>query len=609
MKTTRSISIAAALLAALLAPASAPASSHMDAPLVTFDDAANTTDVYAFVSEQGGDKFLTTAVAVYPFEEPGVGPNRYNFDDNVQYEINVAMGDDLPAGRATLLYRFRFLTRHQNPSTIRQSYLGIIADVGDANQNLVQTYSIEKVDNRIRKKKDRVTVLGTGLLVPPNNQGLATPRYNVDDDGEQPARDGVAVAGDLDAYTQQTVYTLPLGYQAFAGQRDDGFFADIQAVFDLLQLRSPGKDTQKGFNVHTISLNIPVDELGGDDQIVGIWASTSRPKITIPPNPVKAPKVGKKFVQVGRQGNPLFNEGFVAVRDKDTYGRSTPEDDRELFVNYALNPEIADLLGVAPPLQTDRTDIAGIYIPDVIKVDLSTGAVPLAGGGPNHPTNPDDPGFHRLSLFGGDTIFSPLQNQEIPSGWPNGRRFGDDVLDIAVTAAISDLRLATPVINHGGDAVDANDAVYNKVFPYAAPPHNGRRHLHDDETPTTPPGGACESCLQTLGFGGVPAVTVGFSVQGTAGEAFSLQPGAPYFLGATAFREQTVATDPLVDVAIEVRLDDQVIGTATFPTLDLFGAFPPITFIVPEDIGEIGCLTFVVDGVVDQQFPFPIDAS
>lgn len=608
MKTTRSISIAAALTVALLAPTSAPASSHMDAPLITFDDAANTTDVYAFVSMQGDDNFLTTALAVYPFEEPGIGPNRYNFDDNVRYEINVALGDDVPAGRATILYRFRFATEVRNADTILQSYLGAIADVGDANQNLVQTYSVEKVDNRIRKKKDRATVLGTGLLVPPNNQGLATPRYNVDDDGEQPARDGVAVAGDLDAYTQQTVYTLPLGYQAFAGQRDDGFFADIQAVFDL-PLRSPGEDTQKGFNVHTISLNIPIDELGGDDQIVGVWGTTSRPKITIPSNPRKPPKVGKKFVQIGRQGNPLFNEGFVAVRDKDTYSRTTPEDDVDLFSTYAANPELAALLGVALPLQTDRTDIAGIYIPDVIRVDLSTGAVPLAGGGPDHPTNPDDPGFHRLSLFGGDTIFSPLQNEEIPSGWPNGRRFGDDVLDIAVTAALSDLRLATPVIHLGGDGVDANDAVYNKVFPYAAPPHNGRRHLHDDEPPAPPPGGVCESCGQTLGFGGVPAVTVGFSVQGTAGEAFSLQRGAPYFLGATAFRELSVAPDPLTNVAIEVRLDDQVVGTATFPTLDLFGAFPPITFIVPEDIGAIGCLTFVVDGVVDQQFPFPIDES
>ena len=67
----------------LAGPPDALASSHMDAPLIILDDAANTTDVYAFVREQNGRKSLVTALGVYPFEEPGIGPNKYNFDDNV----------------------------------------------------------------------------------------------------------------------------------------------------------------------------------------------------------------------------------------------------------------------------------------------------------------------------------------------------------------------------------------------------------------------------------------------------------------------------------------------------------------------------------------------
>lgn len=67
----------------------------------------------------------------------------------------------------------------------------------------------------------------------------------------------------------------------------------------------------------------------------------------------------------------------------------------------------------------------------------------------------------------------------IPGGWPNGRRFGDDVIDIAVTAVISDLRNNPLVINGpAGDNVNGNDAVYNKVFPCAGTPHNGRNHTH-----------------------------------------------------------------------------------------------------------------------------------
>ncbi|MEP6585743.1 MAG: DUF4331 family protein, partial [Candidatus Udaeobacter sp.] len=102
-----------ALLAAHLIGA-AQASSHMDAPLITRDPAANTTDVYAFVQNENGIKSLVTALGVYPHEEPGVGPNKYNFDDNVLYQIRVATGNDVSLGKATLSYEFKFDTTFRN---------------------------------------------------------------------------------------------------------------------------------------------------------------------------------------------------------------------------------------------------------------------------------------------------------------------------------------------------------------------------------------------------------------------------------------------------------------------------------------------------------------
>jgi len=481
---------AVALVLLAVFPASVMASSHMDAPLITLDDAANTTDVYAFVSVKDGIKYLTTALAVYPFEEPGIGPNKYNFDDNVRYEIHVATGSDVAAGRATLTYRFNFTTSFKNTNTILQSYLGVVQNVDDAAQNLTQSYTVVKVDNRTGAK----TVLGTGI-VPPNNQGNATPRYNRDNDGEKPAKDGVATDADLDRYTKEAIFNLSQGYRVFAGQRDDGFYGDIQAIFDLLKLRSPDKarDAQGGFNVHTIVLDIPVSELGGDAQIVGVYATTLRRAVRVYSRDLPPLDTGR-FVQVGRQGNPLFNEGLVAIADKDLYSRTSPTRDGELFRKYAETPELAKLLNALvlepdiPGIETGRTDIAAIFIPDLIKVDLSTGPARLAGGGPNHPTNPDDGGFSRLSIFGGDTLRSRIQpgfgNGTIPGGWPNGRRFGDDVVDIAVTALISDLRASPPVIRGpAGDNVNSNDIAYNKVFPYAATPLNGRIHGHHGSAP------------------------------------------------------------------------------------------------------------------------------
>jgi hypothetical protein len=470
----------AILVAHLATPAMA--SSHMDAPLIVLDPAANTTDVYAFVQVENNVKTLVTALGVYPHQEPGIGPNKYNFDPNVLYEIHVATGKDLAAGRPTLSYQFQFKTNFKNRNTILQSYLGVIQDIGDAAQNLTQTYTVTKVDHKTGSR----SLLGKGV-VPPNNQGIATPYYNQGENGENRAKDGVATEAELDRYTTQAITNLGGGYIAFAGQRDDGFYADIQAIFDLLQLRSPGKDSQGGFNIHLMSLAIPVSELGGDQQVVGVYATTSRRQISLRSR--HDDDGDNQWVQVARQGNPLFNEGLVAIKDKDLYSRSSPSVDKFLFAKYALNPELAKLInaivfqGNGPAPETNRTDIAGIYIPDLIKVDLSTGPCRLAGNGTSAGANPNDPGFSRLGIFGGDTLTSSVQagfgNGTVPGGWPNGRRFGDDVVDIAVTALISDLRTSPPIIRGpAGDNVDFNDMAYNKVFPYEATPQNGRNHSH-----------------------------------------------------------------------------------------------------------------------------------
>ena len=503
LRPRRALTLALIALMGFAPALSVPAlaSSHMDAPLITLDPAANTTDVYAFVSQdQSGNKFLTLALSVYPMENPGVGPNKYNFDDNVRYELHVALGRDVAAGRPTITYRFEFDTAFKNSKTILQSYLGVVNSVGDPNQNLTQTYSVKKIDNRT----GRATTLGRGI-VPPNNQGNATPFYNEKEDGESPARKGVATADELDKYTRQAIFNFPRGYTAFAGQRDDGFYGDIQSIFDLLKLRNPGKDSQGGFNIHMMALRVPLSELGGDQQTVGVFATTSRLAF-----PVKGGGHGRLFellrnslfTQVARQGNPLFNEGLVALEDKDTYSRTLPNVDNRIFRKYAENPELASLInlliggGQQLAIPTGRADLAAIFIPDLIKVDLSTDPVRLAGNGPGAPDNPDEMGFSRLSIFGGDIMESKAAGHPfrlpsqflglapgkffVPGGWPNGRRFGDDVIDIAIIALLSDLRdPANLKINDpfkgNYDGVTGNDMGYNKVFPYESTPQNGRK--------------------------------------------------------------------------------------------------------------------------------------
>jgi hypothetical protein len=178
-----------------------------------------------------------------------------------------------------------------------------------------------------------------------------------------------------------------------------------------------------------------------------------------------------------------------------------PNVDNRIFRKYAESPELAKLInlliggGQQLAIPSGRADLAAIFIPDLIKVDLSTDPVRLAGNGPGAPDNPDDMGFSRLSIFGGDIMESPAAGHPfrlpsqflglpagkffVPGGWPNGRRFGDDVVDIAIIALLSDLRNpANLQINDpfkgNYDGVTGNEMGYNKVFPYESTPQNGR---------------------------------------------------------------------------------------------------------------------------------------
>ncbi|MCC6444980.1 MAG: DUF4331 domain-containing protein [Armatimonadetes bacterium] len=494
-------SIASGVLAILVC--AAYAASHSDAPLIKQDPQANITDVYAFIGskyDNAATKVLNVIVHVRPFSEPGDGVMYERFADDALYSIHITN----PATGTTLRrYNFRFSPVNplsspglKNPDTILSYGLGTevgpIATVGDARQNYTQAYTVQKVAG------GATTAIGAGLLTAPPNVGLrTTPLYNDPTTGK--AVSGAASFASLDSYTKQTVYSLSSGEAVFAGSREDGFYADTPGIFDLLDSRiitpSPpgsfgqnggGMDDFKGFNVLAFAIQIPVDSLPSSDfnsfafgtqTGVGVYASVSRPRITLRKsdgNPVHS----GPWVQVNRMGNPLFNEALVALRDKDRYNRTGPTGD-SAYVTYAQNPEVAKLInivffgssdGSSPLVTTGRTDLQHIILgtgsgADVLRVNTTTAPVLLAGQG----------GFSRLSFIGGDT--TTASGGPVPGGWPNGRRLGDDVVDVALTAVASGPAYSS--ITVVGDNVAANDQVYNQVFPYSATPHAGPRHSKD----------------------------------------------------------------------------------------------------------------------------------
>src|ERR1700722_4665856 len=88
-------------------------SSHREAPEISKDPVADSTDVYAFVSPDRPG--TVTLIANYiPLQEPAGGPNFYEFGDDVLYEIHV---DNSGSGLADISYQFRFGTILTTPGS------------------------------------------------------------------------------------------------------------------------------------------------------------------------------------------------------------------------------------------------------------------------------------------------------------------------------------------------------------------------------------------------------------------------------------------------------------------------------------------------------------
>ncbi len=461
------------------------ASSHSDAPAIKQDPQANLTDVYAFIGTRYDDpqqKVLNVLVSVRPFSEPGDGVIYDRFADDARYSVHIA---DPDTGAEVLRYDFEFSSAtsgYKNTGTILSYGLGTqagpIVTIGDARQNYTQTYRVTRVLN------GNANTVGTQLPIAPPNVGRnTTPDYN---DANGIARQGATVFADLDSYTRSSVATLDTNEVVWAGPREDSFFSDIPGVFDLLSVRildnngsladglgqdGDGVDGFKGFNVLSFALQIPVANLPslnyesvffGPQTGVGVYASVSRQMFrTLSPD--GPPTASGPWVQVNRLGNPIFNEALVAVADKDRYNRTAPTGDAT-FATYAENSEIAGLVNFlyGTSFQASlRADLVNVFIPDVLRVNTATDPVPLSG----------QAGFHRLGFIGGDTTGG------VSSGWPNGRRLGDDVVDIALTAVASGPTYSS--ITVVGDNVSRNDVPYHRVFPYLGTPHAGPNNYKD----------------------------------------------------------------------------------------------------------------------------------
>jgi hypothetical protein len=445
-----SIAVGAGLFA--LAPLTGGASSHREAPLVSADPQIDTTDVWAFVSEDRPST-VTILASWIPFQEPAGGPNFYSWADGVRYSVNVDNDHD---ARADLVYQWVFTSHYRNPNTFLYNS-GPVTSLSDTDLNFFQTYDLTRVD----KDNGNKSVLVNDAMAVPSNVGAASmPGYNAN------------------LFDQGTVDFGPAPSHTWAGQSDDAFFLDLR-VFDLLygaDLSEVGDDTLAGFNVSTLALQVPKDDLAlgrnaTENPIVGIWSTTSRRSIQIQNGDGSTDDRGK-FVQVSRLGMPLVNEVVIPVGLKDYFNGSKPKADGAALP-LVQDPELPHLLNLVYGLDIPDSDpdTAGIQRADLISVFL-TGVEGLnqpAGGTPsemlrlNMSIAPCSTTCSPFGVLGGDT-----------AGFPNGRRLRDDIIDISLRVVLGVLLPDHQAIAETiGDGVDANDVAFNSEFPYVAYPVSG----------------------------------------------------------------------------------------------------------------------------------------
>ena len=314
-------------------------SSHREAPEISKDPVADSTDVYAFRSPDAPDT-VTIIANFIPLQQPNSGPNFFEFDDDVIYDIKIA--NDTKGG-ADIIYRFRFTTVIRSKKTFLYN-TGPITQVKSNAWNRPQFFSVTRIEN------GRSRVLGSGLEVPPVNVGpRSTPNY-----------------ADL---ANSTVHTIG-SRKFFAGQRSDAFHVDLGSIFDLGGLRplnsahvislpnAAGVNGVDGYNVHTIAIQVPISDVSrnGDTPTsvtsgasnIGVWSATYRQASRVfNENAGRYNGVGA-WKQVSRLGNPLFNEVLVPMYYKDQWNHRDPAGDSR-YANYVNHPELAKLLPVLYP--------------------------------------------------------------------------------------------------------------------------------------------------------------------------------------------------------------------------------------------------------------------
>jgi len=469
------------------------ASSHREAPFIATQPQVDGTDFYMFRSyEAGRDQYAVLIANYLPLQDAYGGPNYFHLDPNAFYEIHVVNDG---GAVENITFRFQFTnTLDDNAVTIGGKRISIplvqngsadVATVNSAALNVHESYTVNVIYGPE----------ATGAPMPATNFTLGGTTFYKPVDYI-----GTKTISNYIAYANKHSWDIGIPGcstpgRVFVGQRKDPFVVNLGETFDLVNFKYPATefnplaefattDKLADANVTAIILEAPIACLTqGKGNIIGGWTTASLPANRALVAPTQgldgAQQSSGAMVQVSRLGMPLVNELVIGLKDKNKFNNSQPKDDAQ-FADYVTNPSFAALLetlfgsaGVKAPTNIPRTDLVATFLTGIQGLNqpanvtasemlrLNTSIPPTPFGSQN-----------RLGVIGGDN-----------AGFPNGRRPGDDVVDIELRVIVGVLC----TLNVGGcmpsdapagtvhltDGAFISDQFFHNGFPFLHAPLKG----------------------------------------------------------------------------------------------------------------------------------------
>jgi hypothetical protein len=477
---------------------SAFASSHREAPFITEMPKVDGTDFYFFRSYETGKSDMVTLIANYlPLQDAYGGPNYFTLDPEALYEIHIDNNGD---GKEDMTFQFKFKTDLAGGKGLTLSIggktvavplfnVGPVSATDTSSLNVKESYTVKLVRGSRRGAQSAdVSNATTGATV------FEKPADNI----------GTKSFPDYASYAAAHVFPITIPGCAtpgrmFVGQRKESFAVNLGTIFDLIDApaavvvggntaagRALAPSTIADKNITSLELELPIACVKGTSDVVAGWttASLHQARVLNPRATFKLPALeAGAWTQVSRLGMPLVNEVVIGLPDKDRFNASEPKDDAQ-FADYVTNPTLPALIevlfgaaGVKAPTKFPRTDLVAAFLTGVTGVNangstaemlrLNT-ALPPTAKGQQSPL-----GAALCFVNGALTLSNPGCD---PAGFPNGRRPGDDVVDIELRVAMGYLLPATdaPSGQLGfTDAVLQDDSQFDAAFPYLLTPLPG----------------------------------------------------------------------------------------------------------------------------------------